>query len=221
VEKNLADRLRARSAQLHLNAQQLATRAGVNRSFVYDILRRRSVSPAADKLAKVAEVLKVDTGWLLTGEGHVAGETPWGGEEAGFVAIRSVKAVASMGGGRAVEDQIEHGEPYHFRRAWVCEVLNAAPDDLRVIRVEGDSMEPTLLDGDIILIDLMRRAPTPPGLFVLFDGIGVVAKRLEHIPNSDPPTLRILSDNARYGTYERTAEEVNIVGRVRWLGREL
>jgi transcriptional regulator with XRE-family HTH domain len=75
VEKNLADRLRARSAQLHLNAQQLATRAGVNRSFVYDILRRRSVSPAADKLAKVAEVLKVDTGWLLTGEGHVAGET--------------------------------------------------------------------------------------------------------------------------------------------------
>ena len=54
---------------------------------------------------------------------------------------------------------------------------------------------PTVLDGDIVLVDLGRSAPTPPGVFVLYDGMGLVAKRLEHIPNSDPPRVRIISDN--------------------------
>jgi phage repressor protein C with HTH and peptisase S24 domain len=54
---------------------------------------------------------------------------------------------------------------------------------------------PTLHDGEIVLVDLGRRSPTPPGIFVLHDGMGLVAKRLEHIPNSDPARLRIISDN--------------------------
>ncbi|MGE8141443.1 hypothetical protein ACQKOE_05660 [Novosphingobium sp. NPDC080210] len=58
-------------------------------------------------------------------------------------------------------------------------------------------------------------------MFVLHDGIGLVAKRLEHIPNSEPPVVRVLSDNKTYSAYERTADEVNIVGRVRWFAREI
>ena len=46
--------------------------------------------------------------------------------------------------------------------------------------------------------------------FVLDDGMGLVAKRLEHIPNSDPPAVRVISDNAHYPAYERTAEEIKI-----------
>jgi hypothetical protein len=45
-----------------------------------------------------------------------------------------------------------------------------------------------------VLVDLGRRSPTPPGIFVLHDGMGLVAKRLEYIPNSDPPRVRIISD---------------------------
>ena len=51
--------------------------------------------------------------------------------------------------------------------------------------------------------------------------MGLVAKRLEHIPNSDPPVVRIISDNPRYGAYDRTAEEVSIIGRLRWFAREI
>ena len=49
-------------------------------------------------------------------------------------------------------------------------------------------MMPTLHDSDIVLVDLGRRAPTPPGIFVLHDGMGLVAKRLEHIPKAIPST---------------------------------
>ena len=83
------------------------------------------------------------------------------------------------------------------------------------MHVEGDSMLPTLHHGDIVLVDLARRAPTPPGIFVLHDGMGLVAKRLDHIPNSEPPRVRIISDNPLYAPYEGTAEEVNIIGRIR------
>jgi hypothetical protein len=64
-----------------------------------------------------------------------------------------------------------------------------------------------------------RNRPYPPGLFVLHDGMGLVAKRVEHIPSSDPARLRITSDNPSYSQYECLAEEVNVVGRVRWYGR--
>ncbi len=219
---SMADRLKARSRQLGLNARQVAELARVNRSFVYDIMRGRSENPNLERLAKVAEILKVERNWLMHGLGRVEGESPLLEDpEEAFATIPSVTARVSMGGGAIVEDDVEHGEPYHFRRSWVRDVLNAAPEHLRIIHVEGDSMEPTLMDGDIVLIDLDRKIPTPPGIFVLFDGLGLVAKRVEHVPNSDPPTVRVISDNGRYGAYERTVDEINIVGRIRWYGREL
>lgn len=64
-------------------------------------------------------------------------------------------------------------------------------------------------------------AENPPGIFVLDDGMGLVAKRLEHIPNSDPPAVRVISDNGFYSPYERTADEIHIVGRIRWFAREI
>ena len=76
------------------------------------------------------------------------------------------------------------------------------------------------LDGERI-DEMTQRSPNPPGVFVLHDGMGLVAKRLEFIPMSDPPRVRIISDNQQYSTYDGTADEVNIIGRVRWYGREM
>ena len=126
-----------------------------------------------------------------------------------------------MGGGAIVEDEGRPGRDYHFRRSWIRDKLRAAPSMLRVLQVEGDSMLPTLEDGDTVLVDMNQRSPNPPGIFVLHDGMGLVAKRLEHVPLSDPPRLRIISDNARYTPYECTAEEINVIGRIRWFAREL
>jgi phage repressor protein C with HTH and peptisase S24 domain len=113
------------------------------------------------------------------------------------------------------------GHYFHFRRAWIRDRLRAAPSMLRVMAVQGDSMMPTLNEGDVILVDMNQRNPIPPGVFVLHDGMGLVAKRLEHVPMSDPPRVRIISDNPHYTPYECTADEINIVGRVRWYGREM
>ena len=218
---SLADRLRARCEQLSLHAGQVAELAEVNRSFVYDIMRGRSEHPNLERLDRVAQVLKVERRWLLHGLGEVEGDPPiLEDPDQAFVAIPSVAVSASMGGGSVVDEEQE-GKPYHFQRSWIRYKLRAKPADLRIMHVEGDSMLPTLHHGDIVLVDLARRAPTPPGIFVLHDGMGLVAKRLDHIPNTDPPRVRIISDNPLYSPYEGTAEEVNIIGRIRRFAREI
>jgi len=108
---------------------------------------------------------------------------------------------------------------YHFRLSWIEDELGANPKNLRILRVTGDSMVPTLHDGDTILVDMERKSPYPPGLFVLHDGMGLMAKRIEHIPSSDPPRIRVTSDNPNYSPYSCLLDEVNIVGRIRWYGR--
>jgi phage repressor protein C with HTH and peptisase S24 domain len=138
-----------------------------------------------------------------------------------FVPIESVAVRPSMGGGHVVEHEPAIGRPYHFQRSWIKHDLGSDPANLRIMHVEGDSMMPTLHDDDIVLVDLGRRSPTPPGIFVLHDGMGLVAKRLEHVANSDPPRLRIISDNPFYKPYEVSGEEINIIGRIRWFAREM
>jgi phage repressor protein C with HTH and peptisase S24 domain len=176
-----------------------------------------------EKLGAVARVLKVERDWLVHGIGEVEGKSPiLETPDEAFVAIAHASPRPAMGGGAVVtRDRDTPGRVYHFSRAWIKGSLKANPSQLRIMHVEGDSMEPTLHDGDAVLVDMADCAPHPAGMFVLDDGFGLVAKRLEHIPNSDPPTVRVISDNKHYPEYERTADEIHIVGRIRWFAREL
>lgn len=190
----LADRLGARCRQLGLSVAHVAQMAGVNRSFIYDILRGRSMSPSLENLERVAAAIRVDRDWLLHGIGEVEGESPFiANPDEEFVSIPLAQP-RSMGNGAVELAECKPGRNYHFRRSWIRKSLGTSPSNLRILDVAVDSMVPTLLKGDTVLVDLARRSPAPPGIFVLHDGMGLVAKRLEHVPNSDPPRVRIISD---------------------------
>jgi phage repressor protein C with HTH and peptisase S24 domain len=219
MNQGLIDRLRERMDALGKRPRQVAEEAGVGPSFVHDILLGRSENPTTEKLDRVARVLGTSVGYLLHGDrrGMRPGSRP---PRPGFVAVPFIKVEAGLGGGTVATDE-ERDEPWFFRRSWLRDALGARASELRLIGVKGDSMEPTLKSGDIIMLNIADRASTPPGIFVLFDGVGLVAKRLEPVPNSEPPRVRIISDNPRYDTYERTVEEITVVGRVVWFARAL
>ena len=115
----------------------------------------------------------------------------------------------------------ETGEAWLFADSFIRHRLRADPGDLWMIKVDGDSMEPLLSSGDYILIDVSLKVPVPPGIFVIWDGMGLVAKRIEHVPQSDPPKFVLKSLNPDYESYERLAEEIRIVGRAVWTSRRL
>ena len=103
----MADRLRARSRQLGMTAGRVAELAGINRSFVYDIMRGRSENPNLEKLDQVAQTLNVERNWLLHGIGDVDGESHIMEDPMeAFVSIQSVEVTASMGGGNLITDEV-------------------------------------------------------------------------------------------------------------------
>ena len=60
IVTNIAQRLKARAFQLDMTPAAVAEASGLNRSFIYDIIRGKSVRPTRSKLQKVADVLRVD-----------------------------------------------------------------------------------------------------------------------------------------------------------------
>ncbi|MGE0424961.1 MAG: helix-turn-helix transcriptional regulator [Reyranellaceae bacterium] len=139
----------------------------------------------------------------------------------GFQAVTEIDVRASAGPGAFHEGLEESKETWLFPEAIVRHEFRARARDLHIITIDGDSMEPLLSSGDRILIDTSQRVPVPPGIFVIWDGMGIVAKRVEHVPHSEPPQVVIKSINPEYQTYERDAEEVNIIGRVIWAARRI
>ena len=139
----------------------------------------------------------------------------------GFSAVSEIDVRASAGPG-AINDGLEESkETWLFPDNVVRHEFRARAKDLHIVTIDGDSMEPLLSSGDRILIDSSQRVPVPPGIFVIWDGMGIVAKRVEHVPHSEPPKIVIKSVNPEYQTYERDVEEVNIVGRVIWAAKRL
>ena len=112
-----------------------------------------------------------------------------------------------------VEGEVEVGRwimPWELTRVAAL----AGVERVRIVAVVGDSMVPTFHPTDRILVDTSDRTPSPPGIFVLWDGLGLVVKRIEYVAHSAPAMLGIASDNARYAPYERSLAEVQIQGRV-------
>ncbi|HEX7783235.1 MAG TPA: S24 family peptidase [Sphingobium sp.] len=126
---------------------------------------------------------------------------------------------ASAGAGSLDDDERAEGA-VGFDRGWL-RMLGVKPDMLSIIRVDGESMAPTLGHGDDIMVDRDDGAARlRDGIYVLrLDGT-LMVKRIAMGPRSG--RFSILSDNALYpGWPDIDPALVEIVGRVVWTGRRL
>ena len=137
------------------------------------------------------------------------------------LAVPLLDVSAAAGGGRIGNDTAGDDTALAFPPMLLRRITSAPTSSLRLITISGDSMAPTLEDGDMVMIDTGRTSPSPPGIFILDDGVGLVAKRVDAVPNSFPQQLRLSSDNPAYSNYQRRIDEVRILGRVVWFARSL
>jgi SOS-response transcriptional repressor LexA len=144
-------------------------------------------------------------------------ESRLGGREAeGLTEIARLDVRASAGPGRLAEDEAAR-RPGALSQALLRQ-LGVRPAAASMIRVEGDSMEPTLSDGDEILVDRDRREVRGKSeIFVIrLDG-ALMVKRLRVALGG----VEVVSDNSEYPVRLCTGADLEIVGRVAWLGRAL
>ena len=145
---------------------------------------------------------------------------PEAAPERGLRPVPRLDVDASAGAG-AFDGEEKGGGHIAFDPAWLRRVARGAPDQLSIIRVAGDSMAPTLADGDDILVDRGDSAARlRDGIYVLRIEGALVVKRLAVSPAAR--TLSIRSDNPAWpGWPDCDPGAVEVVGRVVWTGRRL
>lgn len=140
--------------------------------------------------------------------------------EGSLIPIARYNVNASAGHG-AVQDHERMETPAAFDGSWLRQLCDGGPEDLSIIRVKGDSMLPTLADGDEIMVNRADAASRiRDGIYVLRHEDTLLVKRLS--PNPSSRRLTIASDNPAYPTWPNCSpRSVEIIGRVIWSGRTI
>jgi phage repressor protein C with HTH and peptisase S24 domain len=204
-------------AEKNLKPAPWAESAGLSNGIVRNFLAGRADSLSGSTLEKLARAANATVAELI---GEKPKEPRLGKD---VVVIKSLAVRAAMGGGFDVVEEPE-GPPFYFRRALIDQLLGGQPGALRVMmNLEGDSMMPTISEGDIVLVLLTGEETKfhSGAIYVIWDGNGLMVKRLETMVG-ERERLRVISDNrAIYEPYEVDADNVRIIGRVIWRGGKL
>jgi phage repressor protein C with HTH and peptisase S24 domain len=180
--------------------------------------------PSRLALVGIARAGNVSVQWLATGYGKKelsfdsTSESALAPED--FVMVPRYDVHGSAGNGAVIHSE-QIVDYLAFRANWVRNALGVAHKDLVLISVKGDSMEPTLSNGDLILVDTGARRIEDSAIYVLKNGSGLLVKRLQHKLDG---TVIVKCDNDRYESEVYSAEAavaVIVVGRVVWAGRKL
>jgi phage repressor protein C with HTH and peptisase S24 domain len=138
----------------------------------------------------------------------------------GLIPVKRTPVRASAGPGAIPYEQA--GKPYlAFDENWLKSLTSSSPNRLSIIRIEGDSMAPTLNAGDDILVDLGDCMDgLRDGIYVLRADDALVVKRLALHPAGRRVTVQ--SDNPAYPDWPDCGiEDINCIGRVIWTGRKI
>lgn len=141
-----------------------------------------------------------------------------GGRDA-MVFVPKLAIGASAGAGTSVDGEAVHSA-VAFDPRWLRDI-GADARALSIIRVEGDSMAPTLNDGDDILVDgSVEGKRLRDGIYVLRMDDALMVKRVTRAPGQG--RIAVISDNSHYRSWDDLPlTAVHLVGRVIWTGRRI
>lgn len=136
-----------------------------------------------------------------------------------YVLIPQYQVRASAGPGSLPETESPSAS-IAFQAGFIRDLSASPADSLAILTVDGDSMFPTLANGDQILVDIADRTAARDGIYVLRVDDAVMVKRLSLNPATR--RLTIQSDNDAYPSWpDCDPGAIHIIGRVVWVGRKL
>jgi len=193
----------------------VAELASLSRPALVEILAGRSV-PTYQTLASLCGVLGMAADDILNGSNSSSAS--------GLALVPLHDVLVSAGHGADAVEVGESAESLGFPEGWLRRQFGA-PQNLRVVHVKGDSMVPTLGDGDLVMIDITRRDRVD-GIFVLRLGDQLMVKRVLF---PMPRRVLVTSDNRDYERWDRMIDLANgaasdgfqLIGRVVWVGKAL
>lgn len=183
--------------------------------------------PNITDLRILAKALKVSLMDLIEGSSADRDETRYLPDavpsEDDYVLIPQYTAYGSAGNGH-LNDHIEIKGGLAFKKAWLARMA-LRPENLHVINSGGQSMEPTISEGDVVLMDESQIEPRDGKIYVIrVHGGELIIKRLIRaitggwIIRSDNNDKRSFPDQP---INESEIDLLQIIGRVVWHGGAL
>jgi phage repressor protein C with HTH and peptisase S24 domain len=210
-----AGRLKERMQATGMSQSELARRVGVSQASIQKLTTGSAYG--SKHLHRIARELGTTPAYLSgetddPSEGALpAPKAQDIAEQLDAVLVPQVEIGLSMGGGSALEDwPVTQMVP--MSRSWLQSLTVSSPEHLFIARGEGDSMMPTLLDGDLAIIDRAQATPKQQDRIwaLSYGGWGMI-KRLRSLPDG---SLQINSDNPAVSSIIAYEGEAQIIGRV-------
>ena len=193
----------------------LAIALGKERSTVAHVETNRA-GLLAEGLVRAAQALHVSSDYLLglTDDPSPAADLYRSGEDPEYCALPWNEAFGSAGPGVVVDSENEV-RGVVFRRDWLRR-SGINPDMASVIEVVGESMEPTICDRALVLLDHQRTTRRANRVFAVRSEDGLQIKRIAKAGGG----WLLVSDNPEYGPVP-WPREAQVVAQVMWTGRTL
>ncbi len=216
IRENLDRLVRERGVSYSALSEML----GRNAAYIQQFIRKGSPRKLDEADRRVlAEFFGVSEDMLgAPGRSRPVGKSKDGGS--GFNGMRFIPRLsvgASAGSGAHNDDELQAGR-IACDDAWLQKIGVSVASEPSIIQVDGDSMEPSLKDGDDILVD---RSPqrARDGIYVIRMDDMLMVKRLAFGPGGQ---LSVISDNKQYPSYEGIdPANVTIIGKVVWRGEKI
>ena len=208
---SLMNRVRALLDEKGLSQASFARKIDVSPQALSAWLSGRN-RPGIDEVERMCAALQVSPSWLITG--RVDDPAHQSLVSADWVSIPLMDVKASCGNGRELSNAAVV-QMIQVNRPWVSRHCGAAnPRALNIIGVSGDSMSPTLEDGDFVILDTSVNSVYTDSIFAFIFSDELFIKRIQRVGKS----LNIISDNHLYQTYTLSPPDIEsgfkILGRV-------
>ena len=183
----------------------LSKRLGVSRAAVgqWEI---NATSPSIAKLEEVALVLGVEPQWLAynvrVGEPRIVYRNP---ERDNINWLPELTFGESLGA-------LAEGDRWGIPGEYLTRELRSSPTDTAVCTVNSHAIEPAYEYGDKVFVDRSDTRPSPAGVFLYWDGIGMAFAKMQAMPGAEPK-VRVTQKGADF--FEVPLSEMTIIGRVK------
>ena len=165
---------------------------------------------------KIKQLYDINLDWLLTGKGEMIKSTKDISDcskDKNIIYIDKLSLQAGAGAG-IYNFEVETIEKVPIPLSLFKTPQN--PDHLKIIQVSGDSMEPTLKDGDYVIINTAQKSAND-GIYALIYDNSVIIKRVQFCLNGN---IKIISDNPKYDSFTFTKEELQDLN-IKILGKKV
>ncbi len=214
----IGNRLAKMRKEAGLTQKDIAQALGISLN-AFSFYERGQRKPSADILYKLNKIYGFDLHYLLTGESQQPKtKEKQSNREDEFTLVPRYDIEVSAGAGSFVETE-NIVSMLSFRTSWL-ESLNLHKGNANIVTAKGDSMEPTIKNGSILLVKTDDTIDIEDGsIYVINYSDQTFVKRLKR----DLKGIYILSDNKQYEdqfiSYEELEQSpLNIAGRVVWYG---